>query len=179
MVVDINGDAIVDTQPPTGKDPERNFKSRPEFMDALSGVIARGSRASDTLGHPIVYVAVPVVADGVLVGALRITYPIDTVNDRIRKYWLVLILLALVTLAAVTLVGVVVARWMNRPLLAVQHSAVALGRGRSGLHAPAGRGPPEVRELAAAFNRRAARLRGSSTRQGRSWPTPPISCAPR
>jgi signal transduction histidine kinase len=158
VVVDINGDAIVDTQPPTGKNPERNFKSRPEFMEALSGVIARGSRASDTLGHPIVYVAVPVVADGVLVGALRITYAIDTVNNRIQRYWLVLVLLALVTLAAVTLVGVVVARWMNRPLLAVQHSAVALGRGDLMARAPAGSGPPEVRQLAESFNRTATRL---------------------
>jgi signal transduction histidine kinase len=158
VVVDINGDAVIDTQPPTGKNPERNFKSRPEFMMALAGKIARGSRASDTLGHPIVYVAVPVVADGTLVGALRITYAIDTVNDRIRNYWLVLILLALVTLAAVTLVGVVVARWMNRPLLAVQHSAVALGRGDLTARAPATAGPPEVRQLAESFNRTATRL---------------------
>src|SRR5258706_12452659 len=53
VVVDINGGAVVDTQPPTGKNPERNFKSRPEFMEALAGKIARGTRASHTRAPPI------------------------------------------------------------------------------------------------------------------------------
>ena len=160
VVVDKNGDAVVDTDPPPGKNPERNFNNdgRPEFQAALGGQISRGSRSSETLHARFVYVAVPVVSSGTILGALRISYPIGGVYNRIHNYWFVLILLALVTLGAVTLVGVVVARWMNGPILAVQHSAVALGRGDLTARAPTTHGPPEVRELAASFNRTATRL---------------------
>ncbi|MEP6659163.1 MAG: HAMP domain-containing sensor histidine kinase [Acidimicrobiales bacterium] len=162
VVVDKNGDAKIDTQPPTGKEnQERNFnnKERPEFVAALSGKIMSGSRDSEkTLHARFVYVAVPVLSGGALLGALRISYPIGSTYAQIHSYWLVLVLLALVTLAAVTLVGVVVARWMNGPLLAVQHSAVALGRGDLMARAPTHHGPSEVRELAASFNRTATRL---------------------
>lgn len=160
VVVDVNGDAIVDTDPPPDKSPERNFKNdaRPEFQIALDGRISRGSRSSETLHARFVYVAVPVVSSGLVIGALRISYPIGGTYARIHNYWFVLILLALVTLGAVTLVGVVVARWMNGPLLAVQHSAVALGRGDLMARAPTRQGPPEVRQLAESFNRTATRL---------------------
>jgi signal transduction histidine kinase len=53
---------------------------------------------------------------------------------------------------------VALARWVGRPLRAVDNAARDLGEGRLGVRAAGGRGPVEVRRLAASFNTMAARM---------------------
>jgi signal transduction histidine kinase len=49
------------------------------------------------------------------------------------------------------------ARWVARPLLALDTAAARLGDGALDVRAPADGGPPEVRRLARTFNRMAER----------------------
>jgi signal transduction histidine kinase len=156
VIVDTNGTAIVDTEPT--RPGAVSFGSRPEIARALGGEVASGQRDSSTLGAGLVYVAVPVASGGTVHGAVRITYDADTVDDRVRRYWLVLASAGAVSLAAVALVGLGIARWVASPLRELRRSVAAIGSGDLHARANPRHGPREVREVASAFNAMADRL---------------------
>jgi signal transduction histidine kinase len=156
VIVDQTGIALLDTDPPF--EGQRDFSTRPEIAAALDGNVASGSRSSATLGAGFVYVAVPSASGGIVHGAVRVTFPTASVDARVRRNWLTLGVVALVTMGGVAVAGVVIARWVTRPLRDLHDSAVALGAGDLSARVPADSGPPEVRDLANAFNRTASRL---------------------
>lgn len=156
VVVDARGLALVDSSPPAPG--PRSFASRPEVAAALRGDVASGSRHSRTLGTDLLYVAVPVASSGVVHGAVRVSYPTSTLDDRVRRYWLFLGAIGLVVLALAAAVGVRLARSVARPLLRVEEAALAAGGGDLRARAPADEGPPEVRALALAFNDMVAKV---------------------
>jgi signal transduction histidine kinase len=159
VIVDAEGVVLADSDPRAGADPAgRDFSSRPEVATALDGEVARGTRSSTTLGGRFVFVAVPVASGGQVDGAVRITYPTSEVDERVRRNWLVLGGLSAVTLATATVVALVLASSVTRPLRRLQAAATDLGAGDLAARAPDEDGPPEVRDVAAAFNRMAERL---------------------
>jgi signal transduction histidine kinase len=156
VVVNGRGRALVDTDPPEAG--ARNFSSRPEFREALAGRVATGVRHSQLLGTDLLYVAVPVSSNGRVTGAVRITYPTSAVDERVRRYRLTLLAIALVVLAAAAAVGLALARFVSRPLRDVQAAAAEAAGGDLTARAPEDEGPPEVRALAAEFNDMVAQL---------------------
>jgi len=158
VVVDGQGVLLADSEP--RGEGERDFASRPEIATALSGREVQGSRHSATLRTDLLYVAVPVVADGVVRGAVRVTYPMSFVESHIRRTWLALAGGGAVVLVIVFLAGLRFASWTTRPLRAVEEAAERLGAGDLTSRAPVPDGPPELRALALSFNRTAARLGG-------------------
>jgi signal transduction histidine kinase len=147
IVVDADGAVLVDTSPTRSTD----FSSRPEIAAALDGEIATGRRSSRTLGTDLLYVAVPVASSGVVHGAVRVTYPMSAVNDRIHRYWTILALIAAVVLVVSAAIAFVLARWVIRPLDRLERAAEAIGAGELDARATV-EGPPEVRRLAETFN---------------------------
>jgi signal transduction histidine kinase len=135
----------------------RDFSTRPEIRDALAGGVVSGIRDSETLGTRLLYVAVPVASGGVVDGAVRITYPTSELDERVLRYRLTLLAIAGIVLVGATGIGVLLARSITGPLRGVETTAAEFGRGNLAARAPAG-GPPEVRELAHAFNDTAAKL---------------------
>jgi signal transduction histidine kinase len=154
VVVDLRGNAVVDTRPIAG---DTSFGNRPEIAAALGGRVASGVRHSKTLGLDLLYVAVPSASSGKILGAARITYPTSTVDRRVRRYWLTLLAIAGIVLAGVTLVGLWLARGVARPLRRVEEAAAEIGAGHLEARAPE-EGPPEVRRLAHELNETAAKL---------------------
>ncbi|WP_406205081.1 HAMP domain-containing histidine kinase [Kitasatospora sp. NBC_01560] len=84
----------------------------------------------------------------------RSTAPLDT---RIAVTWAWIALIGAGGLAASALVSVWLARWVGRPLTALDTAAQRLGEGELRERAAVAGGPPEVRRLAATFNTMAAR----------------------
>jgi signal transduction histidine kinase len=150
VVVNGRGRVLVDTAPPEAG--ARDFSSRPEIRTALSGRVATGVRHSELLGTDLLYVAVPVSSNGQVTGATRITYPTSAVDDRVRRYRLILLAIALVVLAVAVAVGLALARFVSRPLRDVQRAAGEAAAGDLTARAPEDEGPPEVRALAVEFN---------------------------
>lgn len=163
VIVDDLGDVVADSDP--FRPGNRSFASRPEVAVALSGRVATGTRRSDTLDQNLLYVAVPVASGGEVHGAVRITYPTSTVDERVLRNWARLGLVAVVTLTAATVVGIVFARSVTRPLRRLQETATRLGHGDLEARTPTGEGPPEVRSLSVAFNDTANRLEQLVTAQ--------------
>lgn len=156
VIVDKRGYALVDTsQRVSGTE---SFASRPEIKAALQGNYPSGVRRSATLNTQLLYVAVPIAANGVVHGAVRITYPLSTVDARILRYWLLLAAIGATVLVAAGLIGLSLARFVTRPLRGLEDAAAAVGEGDLDARAPEGSGPPEVRSLAVVFNETVAKL---------------------
>lgn len=156
VVVDRSGRALLDTS--DRNEGAESFASRPEIRAALGGNYPSGTRHSDTLRGDLLYVAVPVAPGGIIRGAVRITYPMSTVDARIHRYWLTLASIAAVVLLAAAIVGVRLARFVTRPLRGVENAAASVGAGDLEARAPERDGPPEVRSLAAVFNETVVKL---------------------
>lgn len=157
VLVDRRGTEVLDTTAEVHA-PARTFATRPEIVRALDGRVSTGTRASETLGTDLFYVAVPVASGGTVHGALRITYSASEVEDRVRRSWVTLAAVGAVALIGAAVVGVALARSVTRPLRRLEAAAKALGAGDLSARAAGAGGPPEVVALAATFDDMAARL---------------------
>ena len=156
VIVNRKGVAVIDTN---GRgEGVKSFASRPEIARALRGNVAAGTRNSQTLDTRLLYVAVPVAANGRIEGAARITYPTSAVDSRVRRYWLVLAAIAAIVVAVAVVVGFAIASFIVRPLRELEVAAEAVGDGDLTARAPEDEGPPEIRSLAAVFNETVAKL---------------------
>jgi signal transduction histidine kinase len=111
-----------------------------------------------TLHTRLLYVAVPVASSGRVLGAVRLTYPLSELDRRVHRYLFALAAVAAIVLAAAALIGVLLARWISRPLARVEDAAVRAGEGELDARAPEDAGPPEVRRLARELNRTTTKL---------------------
>lgn len=156
LVVDPRGRVLADSDGTTGG--TINPEARPEVAAALRGEVVQGRRQSTSLGQALVYVARPVTEDEVLLGAVRVTYPSEVIDEQVRRTWWLLAGLGASVLVAVALLGRWLAGATGRPLLALRDAAERLGDGDLASRAPDAAGPPEVRDLARRFNTTADRL---------------------
>lgn len=155
LILNERGRVVADSDPVVGA---TNYRDRPEVAAALEGQLAAGTRRSDTLDTDLLYVAVPVASGGDVHGVVRLTYPTTAVDHRVRRVWLTLGGVAVVSLVAAGAIAVALARSVTRPLRELQAAATALGGGDLSVHAPDDHGPPEVQALAKAFNDTSRRL---------------------
>jgi signal transduction histidine kinase len=91
-------------------------------------------------------------------GAVVLSRSTDELNDRLHVLWAWLIAVAAAGLLAGAVAAVMLARWVGRPLSALDAAAQRLGGGALDTRSAAGHGPPEVRRLASTFNTMAGRL---------------------
>lgn len=156
LVVDKAGLGVVDSDH-LGEE-HRDFATRPEIVAALDGDRTSGTRNSETLNAKLIYVAVPVASGGVVHGAVRLTYPMSTLDKRISDTWRKLGVLSGVVLVVVAIVGLVFARSITKPLLELEEVAKALATGDLESRTQVSTGGRELESLAAAFNTMAAAL---------------------
>lgn len=154
VVVDASGISEVDSEGTV----DRDFSTRPEMELALIGTTASGTRSSETLGTDLLYVAVPVASGGTVHGALRVTLDTGDVDDRIHRFWLALVAVALVVIAAVAAVGWAIARSVTRPLRKLNSTAARFAGGDLTVTDDSVEGPSEVRALAETMATMARRL---------------------
>ncbi len=155
VIADRTGHTLADSHPDASSE---TFASRPEVALALTGVVATGTRYSETLGSDLLYVAVPIATSSGIEGALRITYSTAQIDQRRRDYLMTLVGVAVVSLLVATLLGLLLARWVTRPIRRLERAAADLGAGELRVRADEASGPPELRDLARTFNAMADRL---------------------
>jgi len=156
VIVDHKGQALVDSNPRASG--QRDYASRPEIAAALRGDVATGTRYSATLGSSILYVAVPIASGGRILGAVRITYPTSKLDSQVRRYWLILALIAAIVLVAAGVLGASFARWIRRPLADLESAAAAVSAGDLTARATVPEAPPELHALASSFNEMVVKL---------------------
>lgn len=131
---------------------------RPEFEIALAGHPESGQRSSQVAGGDIVYVAVPVRSGADIVGAVRITFPANVIDERAGEKVRGLVLVGLISMLAAALAAIVIANTIASPLRRLQRSTEHLARGDFTQRAVDNEGPPEVRSLARSFNTMTERI---------------------
>ena len=159
VFVDQAGKLLADSDPSRAPwESRRDYRSLPEIQRALHGHETTGSRYSRTRDLDLLYAAVPIATGAQVHGALRITYPLSVVDERIRDNWFVLAAIGGGVLLVVFAVSIVVARSIARPLAEMEGGAIALGTGDLATRVTVPDGPHELHTLARSFNSTAARL---------------------
>ena len=100
--------------------------------------------------------AIP-VGDDDDAGAVVFARSAESLDHHVDAMWGWLALTAAACLGLGVALAYALARWVARPLLALDTAAARLGDGALDVRAPAESGPPEVRRLAGTFNRMAER----------------------
>ncbi len=108
-VIDRSGKVLADSE----ANPERmeNHATRPEFITAFQGKIGSGTRWSHTLGIPFLYVAAPIPG-----GAVRMAYPLSSVQQTTAAVRRTLLLASIAALLVATLIAGLIARSVARRL---------------------------------------------------------------
>lgn len=95
-VINLEGDVLFDNL--TYASRMENHHDRPEFLAALNGQTGISRRYSETLGHDMMYVAVPVMQGNEIVGAVRSAMSMKDITNTIHNMWFSLLTGLLVTL---------------------------------------------------------------------------------
>ena len=135
-----------------------NHAGRPEVRAALGGRQGRDLRHSTTIAAPLLYVAVPVRADGRIVGVLRLALPLSAVTASYATLHQVMLAGGAVTLVVALGIGVFVAGRVTRPVVEMQSIARQMSEGSFLVRAPT-RSTDEIGTLGRSLNVMAGRLR--------------------
>jgi signal transduction histidine kinase len=158
VVVDESGAVLEDSDEIATPGTAYATPGRPEFEVALRKArIDTRRRFSESLGEELLLVTVPVVDQGRVVGALRLSQEMGDVAAHVRGSWIGLSLLGLGVVVAGVALAWVLATTLVRPLRKLEAAATRLGRGDLAARAST-QGPSEVAALATSFNRTADAL---------------------
>jgi two-component system, OmpR family, phosphate regulon sensor histidine kinase PhoR len=131
-----------------------NHGARPEVLQALQTGSGQTQRHSATLEKDLLYVAVPVEQDGVVVGVARVALPVREVQEASNRVAAAVI----GDLAVAAVLATALAVFLAGPVETLTHAVQRLARGD--LHQEISvRGRDELSVLAGAFNELATRLR--------------------
>jgi signal transduction histidine kinase len=157
VVLDASAIVIADSE---DEDVGRDYATpgRPEVRRALASQATADVRRSDEEQGDIAAAAAPIIDEGSLVGVVRISRDVETVQANVGRATAAIVAVALGGLLAGLLLALAIARSLARPLSRLATTARRLGDGD--LSARAGRleGGSEVHELAGSFDEMAARL---------------------
>ncbi len=155
VVINAEGLLVASTEPSDhlGED----FSNRPEVADAIKGFPNSGERNSQTAGGNLVYVAVPVRVGTEIVGAVRITFPAEVIDQRAREKTRGLLLVGGISLFGAALAALLMAGSITSPIRRLQRSTERLADGDFSERA-AEEGAPEIRSLARSFNSMTGRI---------------------
>ena len=161
VVVDASGNVIADSagQAPVGT--PFASEQRPELRVALfQGRIDTRKRASETVGDELQLVTVPVVDEGRVVGAVRVSASTSAIQDNVHGSWLRLAILGTAVIGAGLILAWLLAVPLSRQIRSLSDASARLGRGDLAARAPE-EGPTELEALARSFNRMAASVGGN------------------
>jgi signal transduction histidine kinase len=135
-----------------------SYADRAEISAVLdTGRAVQGTRRSDTLDQTLLFTAVPIVGEGVRVGAVRVTQSTSAIDQRVRRDIVALAAIGLAALLFGLALAWVLAGSLSRPLRGLAGAARRAGAGDLETRAPV-EGPSEQREVASAFNQMVERL---------------------
>ena len=131
---------------------------RPEVISALASRAAAAVRRSDEEEGDIAVAAAPIIDEGELVGVVRISRDVATVEANVGRATAAIVAVSLGGLLAGLVLALAIARSLARPLSRLATTARRLGAGDLSARAGALEGGSEVDELAGSFDEMASRV---------------------
>ncbi|WP_262697884.1 MULTISPECIES: sensor histidine kinase [Streptomyces] len=156
IVVDSTGKVLTDSRNTvaTGTD----LSGEPDIATALGNRSTTGTRQDPVLGGQAFVATMPGSSGTTVRCVVRVTYPLGGLTEKIRDAWLVLAAVGVGVLAAVALIAFALARWITRPVRALERATTQLANGDIKDPPATNLGPPELRQLASSFTDTASRL---------------------
>jgi signal transduction histidine kinase len=157
VVLDADGTVLADSQ---GEDIAEDFATpgRPEVGRALESQASAGVRHSEEEGGDIAVAAAPIIDEGELIGAVRISQGVQAVQENVGRATAAIVAVALGGLLAGLVLAIALARSLARPLSSLATTAHRLGEGQLTARAGKLEGGAEIEELAGSFDEMAGRL---------------------
>ncbi|AEV83141.1 Sensor histidine kinase yclK [Actinoplanes sp. SE50] len=162
-VMDAHGQILASTYPP--ERPADSPTARSDVDAVLRGqgrVSARMSTAADVRTMSVVVSVHPGLQPH---GALEVNVPATAVTTRVQHFELMLAAAGILLLAAAAGTAFALARWISRPIRALELATRTLADGPLPVTLPVDSGPPEVRRLAVTYKTTAERLNTLITSQ--------------
>jgi signal transduction histidine kinase len=155
LIVDATGYVLADSSGPA--ELGTSYESRPEIQNALNGRQVQVQRASKTLGKELLATAVPIIHNGRVAGAVRVTESVAAVHHAVLRVELALALIGLIVLALGLFAGGLLAAQIGRPLRRLEAVARRLAQGDLRALAKV-EGSLEQRSLSASINEMTDRI---------------------
>jgi len=134
-----------------------NHGKRPEILEVFAGHPGKSIRFSATLGQSLMYVAIPIIADGELVGSVRTALPLSGIDATLQGIYIKLLSGGLILATLLAPICWWLARKLSRPLELMTTGAQQFSAGN--LDVPlAVTGSLETSRLAEAMNLMAIKL---------------------
>lgn len=155
VIVNATGHVLADSAGPT--ELGTSYESRPEIETALDGRPVQVQRASRTLDQQILATAVPIIRDGRVAGAVRVSQSVGAVHQAVLQVELAIGLIGLIVLALGLLAGGLLAAQIARPLRRLEAVARRVAQGDLRARATV-EGSLEQRSLSSSFNEMTDRI---------------------
>ena len=113
-IIDNDGVVLSDSEENPGT--MENHGSRPEIIDALSIGMGNSIRYSTTLNCDMMYVAVPISAEGTTYGIARVSIPLSEINESLKHMKQRIVIGTIIAALIAILVALEISRATTRPL---------------------------------------------------------------
>ncbi len=154
-VIDAGGTVLVDSEEDAST--MENHSGRPEFSAALTAGYGESIRFSTTLGYEMIYVAVPILSESTVIGAVRMALPLTEVHNTASSVVASIVVALLITIILVIISGWLVARILTRPIRDVTQASRLIASGKLNQRIDIG-AMDETGELARSFNQMSIKL---------------------
>jgi len=134
-----------------------NHLTRPEMIQAFSGGVGTSLRYSQTLQKKMMYVAIPVLQNKVIVAAIRTAIPITSIDEKLAYIRTRIFMGGLLITLVAAAISWVVSRRISRPIEEMKQGAELFADGDLTYRLP-GSGSEEMARLADAMNQMAGQL---------------------
>jgi two-component system phosphate regulon sensor histidine kinase PhoR len=128
-----------------------NHATRPEVVAALSSGTSQSIRYSATLHESMLYVAVPIIEQGQVMGVARVALPLTTVQSSINSSVAIVVSVIAIVAILVVLAAALVGRMITRPVRQITKAAEGIAAGKLDQQIQV-RTSDEIGRLARAFN---------------------------
>jgi two-component system phosphate regulon sensor histidine kinase PhoR len=152
-IIATDGQVLADTRANPAE--MENHATRPEFIAALRGNVSSATRTSHTVGIPFLYIAAPIPG-----GAVRLAYPLSSIQQTTRRIRLHLLWASLAALLLATIISAVVARLISQRLQRIVVFADRIAAGDLGARIEESSGD-EIAHVASALDATARQLERS------------------
>jgi two-component system phosphate regulon sensor histidine kinase PhoR len=143
----------------TDQDPltMENHATRPEVVAALSSGVGQSTRYSATLHKDMMYVAVPVMNEGQVLGIARVALPLTTVESWVNSAVMIIVSAIAIVAILFILAAALIARIITRPVRRITKAAEGIATGKLAQQIPV-RTNDEIGRLGHAFNKMSSNL---------------------
>lgn len=149
-IIDSNGRVLVDSSANPKLMP--NHKGRAEFIAALQGKTGKSIHFSHTIKRKMLYIAQPIKQNQQIVGAVRLSIPLDILNHSLLNVLSFLLGALFLTLLINVFLALYLARNISTPILEMVNMAQSISLGNYGTKVKIKNSSDEINTLGKTLN---------------------------